>query len=167
MSSDDYPRDDATRLWQMIKDINICMVTTLEPDGSLRSRPMACQQNEFTGELWFITRAGSAKVEEIEQHHELAISFSDQDRSRYVSLSGSAALVRDRDLIREHWSEMSRIWFPDGPDDPRVALLRVAVHKAEYWDGPSSAMVVAYDYAKARLTGKAQTVGDNAKLDLG
>lgn len=165
--SDDYPAKDAARLWDMIKDIKICMVTTREPDGSLRSRPMASQQNAFTGELWFLTRAGSAKVEEIESHHDVNLSFVDQDKQRYVSVSGSASLVRDRELITQHWSEMARIWFPDGPADPRLALLRVAVHKAEYWDGPTSAMVVAYDYAKARLTGKPQRVGENVKLDLG
>ena len=57
------------KLSEMIKDIEIAMLTTAEPDGSLRSRPMATQQFEFDGDLWFFTRASSPKVDEIEHEH--------------------------------------------------------------------------------------------------
>jgi hypothetical protein len=55
-------------------------------------------------------------------------------------------------------------WFPQGPDDPEVALLKVSVDQAEYWDSPSSTMVYAYGYVKAKLTGQSPDPGDNAKI---
>lgn len=53
------------------------------------------------------------------------------------------------------------MWFPDGPDDSAIALIEVRVETAEYWDSPSSAMVYAYGYAKARLTGTPPDLGEN------
>ena len=38
---------------KMIEDIDFAMLTTVQPDGSLRSRPMSTQQAEFDGTLWF------------------------------------------------------------------------------------------------------------------
>ena len=39
------------KLGELIEDIKIAMLTTVEEDGSLRSRPMGTQQVEFDGEL--------------------------------------------------------------------------------------------------------------------
>ena len=40
----------------LIKGIKIAMLTTVNPtDGSLHSRPMATQEAEFDGDLWFFT----------------------------------------------------------------------------------------------------------------
>lgn len=161
-----HNRDEAKKLWELIKDIEVCMMTTIDGDGSLRSRPMWSMQNEFEGELWFFTRASAHKNLEIDAHHQVNLSFADPEDQDYVSISGSAALVRDPDKARELWSEPLRTWFPKGVDDPDLALLRVTVDKAEYWDSPSSAMVYLYGYAKARLTGKPPHPGDNAKLNF-
>lgn len=161
-----HSRDEAKKLWSMIKDIEVCMLTTVEEDGSLRSRPMAGQQDEFEGTLWFFTRASSHKTMEVAGHHQVNLSYADPDDQEFVSVSGPAELVRDRTKARELWSEPLRTWFPKGLDDPDLALLRVTVEKAEYWDSPSATMVYLYGYAKARLTGQSPKPGDNAKLDF-
>lgn len=62
---------------------------------------------------------------------------------------------------------MLKSWFPEGKDDPNIALLKVDVDQAEYWDAPGSRMVVAFDYLKARITGTAPQLGENKKVDLG
>src|SRR3546814_13149145 len=68
--------------------------------------------------------------------------------------------------MRRLWSEAVRVWFPKGLDDLDLALLRVTVEKAEYWDSPSATMTYFYGYAKSRLTGKPPDGGGNAKLKL-
>ena len=83
-----------------------------------------------------------------------------------MSLSGTGSLVRDRAAIDAHWAEALRTWFPKGKDDPEIALLKVDIHQAEYWDAPNSKMVHAYGYVKAVLTGSAPQPGGNVKLDL-
>jgi general stress protein 26 len=83
-----------------------------------------------------------------------------------VSLSGRASITQDRDQIDKRWNAGAKAWFPKGKDDPQVALLRVDVAQAEYWDAPSSKMVVAAAYIKSRLTGQTPHVGDHAKVEL-
>jgi len=91
------------------------------------------------GGLWFFTRASDAKVDEALLHPHVNVSDIEASQNRYVSVSGSATLVRDREKIRQLWNEGERAWFPRGPDDPDLALLRVSVERAEYWDGPAGA----------------------------
>ncbi len=108
------------------------MLTTVEPDGSLRSRPMATQQVEFDGDLWFFTGASMHKVYDIENNPPCNVAFSDPNDQNYVSMSGRAALVRDKQKAKDLWNVFYRSWFPQGLDDPDLALLRVEVDGAEY-----------------------------------
>ena len=82
------------------------------------------------------------------------LSHSKPDDQRYVSVSGTASTVRDQAKMKELWSPLHKAWFPKGLDDPNIALLRVDVDRAEYWDAPSSAAVRLFGFAKAVLTGK-------------
>lgn len=153
------------KLRDMIADIRFAMLTS-EDGGMLRSRPMAATSRRFDGTLWFFTRASSHKVTEIGKDDRVAVTYADPSDQTYVSLSGNARLERDPALIKEHWSEGMRAWFPQGASDPEIALLRVQVTAAEYWDAPSSTMVTLYGYAKAVLTGEAPHPGDNEKFRM-
>lgn len=153
------------KIWSLIKDTRFAMLTS-EDGEHLRSRPMAVSQSGFDGTLWFFTKASSHKVDEVEAHRRVGVSFSDPSAQNYVSLSGTASLVQDRAAIDAHWSELLATWFPKGKDDPDVALLKVAVTQAEYWDAPNSAMVHAYGYVKAKLTGEPPHPGENEKVTL-
>ncbi len=155
--------DKTTRLWEMIKDTKFAMLTS-DDGGHLRSRPMAASQRSFDGTLWFFTRASSHKVSEVAADNRVNVSYAEPDKQNYVSLSGIAHLVRDSSAIAEHWSEALRTWFPKGREDPDIALLRIDVQEAEYWDAPSSTMLHAYGYVKAVVTGTPPHPGGNEKL---
>src|SRR5688572_11191056 len=116
------------KLASLIKDINFAMLTTVCPDGSLRSRPMATQRDAgFVGELWFFTDQNTAKVYEIENDRHVNVSYADPAKNHYVSVSGRARLVKDRAKAKELWNPFYKSWFPKGLDDPNLALLRVTV----------------------------------------
>lgn len=135
------PDPDTTRkLSALIEDIGVAMLATVAPDGSLRSRPMVSQGGIEEGELWFFTADDSGKIAEIEQDHEVNLAYAEPKDRRYVSISGRATLVRDPERVRRMWSPEVEAWFPGGPDDPRLALLRVRVHAAEYWDSSGGRM---------------------------
>jgi general stress protein 26 len=160
-------REEAVaKLSELIKDIRIAMLTTQAPDGSLRGRPMATQDAPFDGELWFFTGAGSPKVDEIEEEHHVHLSYASPEDNRYVSVSGRASVVRDRNKAEELWSPAMKAWFPAGLDDPDIALLRVQVEDAEYWDTPSSKMVHVIGFVKAVATGQRYQPGENEKLEF-
>ena len=160
--------DDAKKLAKLIKGIKIAMLTTVDTDGTLRSRPMATQEQEFDGgALWFATDVNSHKVEEIRADSHVNVSYADPDDSRYVSVSGRAELVKDRAKVKELWGPGLKAWYPDGPDDPNIMLLRVDVEKAEYWDTPSNKLVQLVGFTKAILVGERYDPAENKKLDFG
>ena len=129
------------KLATMIRGIKVAMLTTVGPDGRLKSRPMATQEVEYDGTLWFFTKAGSDKTGEILQSPQVNASYVSLEDHRYVSLSGRATVIRDAEKSRQLWTPAHRTWFPLGLEDPELALLRVDVERAEYWDMLSSAMV--------------------------
>ena len=157
--------NDAAKLWDLIKTVEIAMMVTEDGDH-LRSRPMAVSQKEFDGTLWFFTRADSHKVVEVGEDQRVNLAYAHPGKQDYVSVSGKASLVRDRAAIDEHWTEILRTWFPKGKDDPQIALLKVVVQQAEYWDAPSSTMLHAYGYVKAALTGESPQPGGHGTVNL-
>ena len=155
------------KLDSLIKDMRFAMLTTVCPDGSLRSRPMATLRRDFDGTLWFFTDAAEPKVHEIERDPHVNVSFADPDKNNYVSVSGRASLVRDKARMKELWNPFFKAWFPKGLDDPKLGLLRVAVEQAEYWDSPNSKLVQLGGLLKAVVTGKPAKGGKNEKISMG
>ncbi len=159
-------REEAVkRIGELIKDIRIAMLTTVAPDGSLHSRPMASQDTPFNGEVVFLTREDSGKVDEIKEDAEVNLCYSDA-KSSYVTMSGRASLSNDRALIAALWTPSYKAWFPEGQEDPRIRVLRIRVDQAEYWDAPASALVRNVQILARAATGGKTPVGDHAKVSL-
>jgi general stress protein 26 len=150
----EHSTDAVEKLGELIKEVKMAMLTTIDEDGSLRSRPMATSKAKFDGYLWFFTRGSSPKVEEIDKHVEVNLSYADPGSNTYVSVSGKAQTIHDKAKATELWNPILKAWFPDGLEDPDLALLRVKVEKAEYWDSPSSKVVQLIGYVKAVTTGQ-------------
>jgi general stress protein 26 len=156
------------KLKEMIKDIDLCMLTTVDESGDLHSRPMSLNSDvDENGNLWFFTSSKSHKASEIERNPKVNVSFIDTKKQHYVSISGNARLVNDKQQIKELWKPILKAWFPDGPDQPDIALLKIGVEKAEYWDGPSSTIAQAISFVSAIVTGKQVELGENKKINLG
>lgn len=159
--------DDLQKLRGLVKDIDFCMLTTVVENGHLHSRPMSSNGDiDSNGSLWFFTNASSHKVNQIEKLPKVNVSFADPDNQRYVSISGTAQLVRDRNKIDELWRPEFKMWFPKGKDDPDVALLRVSLEQAEYWDSPASTIGYVLNFVSSLVSGKEADTGDNRKISL-
>lgn len=154
------------KVWDMIRDQRICMMVTMDDQGRFRGRPMWAQQDEYDGVLWFFTREATPKAEEARQDDRVLLAYSDPRNQNYVSIFGSAEVVRDREMQKRLWSEGMRTWFPKGAEDPEIALIKVTVEGAEYWDSPSSTAVHAFGYLKAVTTGEPPHPGDNDKVSF-
>ncbi|MEH1855322.1 MAG: pyridoxamine 5'-phosphate oxidase family protein [Nostoc sp.] len=127
------------KLHELIKDIDYGMFTTVDDDGSLHSYPMS-KSGKINSDsiLWFFTYANSHKVTEIEHHKQVNVSFSSPEQQRYVSISGTAQLVEDRNKLRELWKPELQTWFPKGLEEPNIALLKVNINQVNYWESVSS-----------------------------
>ncbi len=137
------------RLYELIEDIEVAMMTTRRRDGSLVSRTMATQRRSSGAHLWFVAREDSRKIEEIVRDPNVNLSYY-KDRTReWISVSGSARLCRDRSKIRELYEPTWKAWFPDdgglrdgGPDDPRMILIGVEARWAQFAKLDRAATVV-------------------------
>jgi general stress protein 26 len=154
------------KLGEIMSGIKFAMLTTVEPDGALHSRPMTTQEVEFDGDLWFFTNVHSPKVWEADQHRQVNVSFADPNKNTYLSASGAAILVQDRAKIEELWKPLYKTFFPKGLDDPDLALLKVSVERAEYWDSAGTAIGRAINFAKAYIKKDSSELGDHAKVAL-
>jgi general stress protein 26 len=137
------------------------MFTTISPDGSVNSRPMVVQDFDFDGDLWFFTYKSSSKVEAICEDSHVCIAFMDPTSNRYVSVTGTAEVLRDPWTLKKMWSESFERWFPEGPHNPDLALIRVRVSHADAWDAPHSETVETINLSAPsyrRTKGRAQVV---------
>lgn len=136
----EHASEGVARVRELIKGIPICMLTTAADDGSLVSRPMAVQEVEFDGDLWFFTQADAHKISEVKAEHHVNAAFSSS--STWISLAGKAEVVNDDELKEKFWNAAASAWLEGGPHDDSVRLLRVHADSAEVWEGPGRAATV-------------------------
>jgi general stress protein 26 len=128
--------EELARLAALVRQMKVGMLTTIEPDGSLRSRPLETCEVDAQGRLWFFTQAHSPKSVEVGQENQVSLSYADPRDEDFASISGTARVVRDAEKMRSLWNARFQRWFPQGLQDPDLALLEVRIDKAEYWDEP-------------------------------
>ena len=154
------------KIADLIKDIRIAMMTTAAPDGSFDSRPMATQKTEFDGTVYFLTRGESGKVAEIADDSHISLLYADADNSKFITVKGRAGVYRDQVKIDELWNPMYKAWFPEGQQDPAIAILRVNVTEADYWEASSSRLVRGIKYLAASATGGKVDIGTKGTVTL-
>ncbi len=155
------------KLREIVKAVDICMLTTVDERGDLHSRPMSNNREvELDGDLWFYTYGSSHKVDEVGRVPKVCASFADVDGQQYASLTGRAEVVRDRAKIEELWQPQLKAWFPEGVDTPDIALLKLTVERAEYWDGSQSLVAHAVGLVSSLVKGEPAELGENEKVEL-
>ena len=156
--------DETRKVAALLKDERIGMLTTTAPDRTLTSRPMALQQVEFDGDLWFFASRSSRKVAHLTADPQ--VNVATVGSSSWVSLTGHALVVDDPAKKQELWNSVVEAWFPDGPDHPDVVLIKVAAASAEYWDSPGGRVASLISFAKAKVTGQPYDGGENETVRL-
>lgn len=167
MSETIHPASVA-ELSSKIKSIRFAMFTTLDEHGHLISRPMTNQEMDADGSLWFYTSTETDLWENIVTRPEVNLAFAEPDDHMYVSVSGRAERVVDRARIKALWNPGVQAWYPHGPDDPHVVLVRVVARTAEFWDAKAGKIVQLFEMAKAVLTGTTPETdeGEHGKIRL-
>jgi len=144
-------------LKEMLQSFDTAMLTTVTPMGLLRARPMAIQEDtpELACDFWFVTSLDSPKTGEIANDHQVGVScFRNRDRS-YLSISAIARVRRDPELIARLFKPDWRIWFPEGPQDPTIALIEMQVERGEYWNPDGGPVRLLYEMVKSLVAGEA------------
>jgi general stress protein 26 len=159
--------DGVAKVADLVKRARLCMLTTMTDDGRHVSRPMAVQETEFDGDLWFFAYDDSDKAGQIGAHPEVNVSFSNDKLSEWTSIAGAAEVVHDRQKAEQLWSKPLETWFPDGLETSGLALIKVHADTAEYWDASTSSVKQVLGMRKAiRTDDPDQFPAENRTVDL-
>lgn len=153
-----------SKVTDIINDSHIGMFTTLNEDGALVSRPLAVQDVQDDGDMWFFTSANSSQAAHIRANPAVNVSFG--RRTEWVSIAGTAEVVTDRQKIHDMWNQVVEAWFPDGPETPEVVLLHVNSDSAEYWTSPGGTAATVLQWIKSKVTHSRMSVGESGTVEL-
>ena len=149
---------------RLIRRLEVALLTTVDRDGRLHTRPLQTLGIESDRTLWFFTDGHSEKAAELLHDTRLSLAYADSRTGRYLAIAGTGRLVRDRRKARSLWTMEQRAYYPRGPDDERLALLCVHIEHAECWVAPGkTAHLLAA--LRARISGTpAAIVGRNFRI---
>lgn len=163
------PASDQKTLWKLIKDIKFGMFTHSHANGELHSHPLTTQNkpDDDGSTLYFFVSRKSELTQRMAQDGNVNVSYAHPGDDSYVSVSGQAAIVEDQTKKDYLFTPMTKAWFPLGATDPDLALLKVDIGHAEYWDVTESKMVQLAKMAKAAITGEPpEKMGEHKELHL-
>jgi len=153
------------RVWDILEKTGVGMLTT-QFAGGLRARPLEARPAREAGLILFVTDVRGLKDDEIAACPDVCFTVIDTGDKAYLSITGRAEVVRDPVLAAKIWKQTDDAWWPKGADDHNVRVLRIRPSRAELWDGPSSAIVAAYEFVKAHATGQKPNLGENRKVTI-
>lgn len=165
MTHDNDRQQTINILSDIIDDVRVGMLTTIDADGMMSSRPMWAAKTQFDGDLWFFTSPNKAMVAEINSNDRVNVSFACPVSKRYATLSGTATLVREQRKLETLWQPEFAEWFPGELDSDDLSLLKVAVDRAHYWDDQSKRMGQFVDTVKSLFTGKSRTETSEGEIE--
>lgn len=161
MNIETQSNPEMAALCKLIETIPVAMLSNIDADGALVSRPMAVLEVDAAGAVWFFVDLRSSRVEFLRV---VNLSFVDPEHGTYVSISGRGEIRSDRSHVERLWTPMAKPWFPEGPASSNLALLKFVPHTGEYWDAPNSKMVRLFAMAASVVAGKPIGMGDHATL---
>lgn len=161
-------------LYELIEGIEVAMLTTRRPDGSLVSRAMATQERTKDADLIFVTSNETHKLDELQYDSHVNVSYYNNKSREWVSVSGTARISRNRGLIEKLYKPDWKIWFGDkggdrdgGPGDPRLTLLLVDAQSVTYLKVDKPKPVILFELAKGLITGSQPEMGETRHISGG
>ena len=116
---------------------------------------MTTQKVEADGDegvLWFFIPRDGEMAKDAQANPRVLVTYTDGGEGFYASLSGTARVSVDAAKARAMWSKLNEAWFPEGPDDPNLAILRIKVDHGETWEPTTNKMLQFLSIATAAMT---------------
>lgn len=142
------------KLKKIAMDVDICMFCTNVSGIPFDTRPMSTQDVDDQGNLWFMSKKGSNKDQEIKQDDRVQLLYADKKSSDYMTVNGHADVFYDRQKVGELWKPHAKAWFTEGKDDPEISIIRVRPEEAYYWDTRHGGMVAFFKMMVSAAVGK-------------
>ncbi|RJY09948.1 pyridoxamine 5'-phosphate oxidase family protein [Aurantiacibacter aquimixticola] len=121
---------------ERFKSIDVCMlVTKTGPDAAIAARPMSNNGDVSKGDgttFHFATDDGRID-DDLKRSPQCGATYSHGEF--YGSVQGVAKLIRDRNVMEEHWVDELEKWFENGLDTDGLVLIEVNPQRIAWWEG--------------------------------
>ena len=133
-----------------MRGIDICMMTTQTSAGTLDSRPMSNnRQVDYNGDSYFFSHADMPVVKQIATDPRVNLSMVGSEEF-YLSIRGTAEVIRDRARMKEHWVKDVEKWFEQGFETPGLVMIQVRALHLHYWNGREEGELSAKEFNPSR-----------------
>ncbi|APE36877.1 hypothetical protein BOX37_26400 [Nocardia mangyaensis] len=123
------------KLHAALAPLDTMMLTTIDRDHRLVSRPMAVEFAEFDGLVRLFAPIGAPVVSDITVRARVSVTYTSAELS--VSIAGLAGVIRDPYRIARYWHHGLDRWIPGGPSS--AVGIEVIVFEGRCWKVPAPA----------------------------
>ena len=118
---------------KIMKDLDICMMSTNGPRGVVNTRPMSNNRDvKYNGQSYFFSYTNSRKIRDIKRSTSVSLSFTGKSGT-YIIVNGKSRLIKDKSIWEQHWDDSLNQWFKKGIDTPGIVLIAVMASNIKYW----------------------------------
>lgn len=123
------------KIRELVNKAQTCFFcTSVSISDSTGARPMAVQEVDDHGHLWFLSSDDSHKNVELERDSSVRLYFQGSPHSDFLLLQGHVEVSKDQKRIHELWKPILKTWFTGGVDDPRITVMEFVPTEGYYWD---------------------------------
>ncbi len=159
-------KEGLKKLKAIAEDTNTCMMCTNLEKIPFETRPMATQEVDEDGNIWFFSALDSYKNKEILADNRVQLIYSQPSKTHYLTVYGHAKIIKDREKTDELWNIFAKTWFQEGKDDPKLTLLKIVPERVHYWDTQHGKFVTLFKIALGAITGKTMDGGVQGDIRL-
>ena len=149
-----FDREAVLKLQELTRNAETGFLQTHLDRVPCSGRPMVIVSTDDEGCLWFFSRSSSRKNSEIIENSQVQVICTRPRFSEFLSIFGTATILRDKEKIKELWRPMLKLWLEDR-DHPDVTLICVKPLEVHYWDSSHNTAGMILKNVVGALTGAA------------
>jgi general stress protein 26 len=142
------------KIRDLANSARVCLFGTLPAIVPLSVRPMAVQEVDAVGNLWFLSARSSLKNKHIARDPRVQLFFANPGDSEYLSLHGTATINDSPELRKKYWTPIAKTWIHEGVDDPELTVIKVMVKDGYYWATEHGKAIALAKVAVGAMLGK-------------
>lgn len=147
--------DAIRKIRELAKHAETCFFCTAIASGKpVATRPMAVQDVDDQGNLWFLSASDSHQNRELAADSAVQLMFQGSPHSDFLTLYGHAVISVDRTRIQELWKPVLKTWFTQGVEDPRITIIQVRPQQGYYWDTKHNRAIALAKMVVGAVSGK-------------
>ncbi len=154
------------KLKELAEEARLCMFNTRLCGAPFNTRPMVTQSVDDNGAIWFFSAADSSLNLDIARDNRAQLIYSNRSALEFLSIYGTVEILVDEKKAKKLWNVYLTAWFPDGPDDPNLTLLKFTPLEGYYWDTRYNKMIESMKVVAGAIKGRMANDALEGKLSV-